>query len=293
MDRACAAQRACNGRPEKTFMAHDPKSSHSESRALSSHSSPGKKRASFLQRHNRAIALLGALLAFSTYIAKERLQEHWKQLAEVLEKTKQSYERDDQDKKQENALHEIAAQVSSLRGEVLYVKLNGSGGTKQSQAADAESFNVNSLILGNFEKESDLESFKLKTDHLLLLSKALPDNEPRYEELKRLSKDIDAAIVHVNDAEAGPTDEVVIVDNAHNMARARKVSKVVDEVYTPLFNCVNGLSAELLSEAEEQRTKDERYAVISGYASAGLYFVGWLLGLAGKISGVSELESEE
>jgi hypothetical protein len=49
----------------------------------------------------------------------------------------------------------------------------------------------------------------------------------------------------------------------------------------------------LLAEAEEQRTKDERYGVISGYASAGLYFVGWLLGLAGKISGVSEVGSEE
>jgi hypothetical protein len=274
-------------------MANHPRSSLFKSRALSPHSFRSSTKASFLRRHNRAVALLGALLAFATYIAKERLQEHWKQLAEVLEKTKQSYERDDQAKKEENALHEIAAQVDSLRGDVLYIKLYGSGRTKQSQATDAESFNVHSIILGNFEKESDLESFKLKTDHLLLLSKALPENEPRYEELKHLSIDIDAAIAHLNDLEAGPKNEVVIVDNAHNMARARKASEALDKVYTPLFNRVNGLSAELLTEAEEQRTRDERYAFISGYVSAGLYFVGWLLGLAGKISGVSEVGSEE
>lgn len=231
----------------------------------------------FLKKYNHILTYTGAFIVFLTFIVKEGLGEHWRQVAESIDKAQSSY----------SIRAEIGQNVllSSDILQHLMQKAHGSSDHQESQLLDwmlldveGSASNVGTLLNSLPESKGDQkELFEIKTqlahgkESMAAFFSPLPSTGST--SWKYVSKYSPKARPPFSDSRDGR--ELQLFASAIDLrSDAHELTKRVLEV------------AEGVRQTNEQRS---RYA---WWISAGLFALGWGLGLLGKLYGVPGVEAE-
>jgi hypothetical protein len=218
------------------------------------------------QKHSHWLVFFGALIVFMTFVVKEGLRERWKDTADAIDRAQHAYLDSESDHATFDMLDGMRTELHQLR-----VRLAPNGPYEQEIEADSADDQASS---GSLLSSSETTLANLDT---LAQSVTLSDAiKKRMSDLHDRARDYREEVNQLRNVKPPQplTREYV----------GKQMDANVDGAKLAL--ATTELSGDALHEAETVREKNAVYAKYAWWISAGLFALGWGLGLLGKIKGV-------
>jgi hypothetical protein len=231
----------------------------------------GKKSKS---RWRRVLVLLGALIVFFTFVAREHFREKYKDLVQAIETSENIFLVGGQSTFALSELHRLRRDVQYIKGITLTMSLpKHSGPAVYDSGPDFDEMRTDL---------DDLQRALLGTSRLL---SKLPDH--REHETKGLWN-------RIYELREGAWNTTKKLSEKHKPEDAQKLVEDMNAVkngIASLIFAINRFNEEAFKSAEQTRQSDEKLFERTTQISYFLYTLGWLLALAGKwydVNGVEE-----
>jgi hypothetical protein len=271
----------------------------------------GSSRA-LLRKHSRLLVWSGALIVFLTFVFKEGLGQHWRDVSEAISKAQDVYleqvERSSAQERYTDLRRSITEVWDSL--EIVLKHRGESSKNFLLRFSFRESMESATEKLANIER---LES------QMKLVVEAIPesDNTIRWtvlsKEFKKATAEellvkgkVDTSMAFDNMELGPPTWKYSSAKKQHEGARtgvllgmARLLgSEAIGRSANLLVSLddlnfdMDKVAKDLLNEAEHSRQRNQLYSTIAWWISTFLFALGWGIGLLGKLYGVPEAAGE-
>src|SRR4029077_14868373 len=249
------------------------------------------RRKSFMKRHGRLLGFVGALIVFVTFILKEGLREHWKDLADALNSAQYVYSIRIDTSASNSTLHYMRKQIDDLRALVLS---NG-------KLPSLQSLPAGEIIMENMGRlEMLVDTVEASLANIEVLVDKLPQQDTNRERLHTLNKEL----VEVRKGSSNVVGLVTPTDlpkdpkkakAAFNLLldRAAQEESVVGDRAETLDSDAKKLVSDVLEDAKPTRDRNSRYSDDAWWISATLYSIGWGLGLIARLFHVEVLERKD
>ncbi len=239
-----------------------------------------------LQKHNKSLAFIGALIVFTTFIVKEDLREYWKRTADTIETAQRAYS-------SQSDMQTLLSRLDELLREIFQTEyLVGRQGKLPS--TDPESLG-DSLV----RSEVHLKQIREYVSSFEPLVALFPRNDPvrnQFAQLKASVADVGnlnsksvALVVQLREAKKRNPKGISTERLQDAMFAAALSGAKVDLLWDSCFD----VAPAVLKEAEQLRQRNATYSTWAGWASNGLYVLGWFLALIGRLYGVEGLGRPE
>lgn len=235
----------------------------------------------FFRHPKHWLPLLGALIVFVTYVVKEGLEERWKETASAItaaeyafavrtdhiEMTKGDYYKLDSMWPKATDIHRVLRYMdfceSINRSSTLMI---GNANLLMVLLPETDELRLDFNILDSRVRQERalIRSFKFGANQLLsdeVAAQTLKDLEKRSIQLRDIKKR-EAAL-------------------QHKIGDSISSSMILDSEFAG-----SGVLPEVFNRCEEIRNRNERKATWAWWISAGLFALGWSLGVLGKLYGV-------
>jgi hypothetical protein len=230
-----------------------------------------KERPSFFTKNNKLISLIGALIVFSTFLVKDELREHARDLSSSIDAAESTFKiRSDEAK--------LITTVANLRPHYSISR------KEPSQYPDAEDYEK---IRALFD-ECDNEETQRSLERGLRLSELIPDagvTQRRWEALQEDSDSVDKAADIECDFFPGMCDDK---PRLSKIALEEKVETLCNKRFA-LAGSVGKLMSQVVKNAHDIRIRNERRDKTYDWLSIFLYTLGWGLALVGRLYGGKEM----
>jgi hypothetical protein len=237
----------------------------------------------FFRKHNKSLTFAGAAIVFVTFIVKEDLKEYWKGTADVIDEVQRSYRSQSDKKDIQNDLYlfkrELLGDLAALAN---HGNIPDAGPAKIEEAGDRSASRLTDIrnylstfepLIARFPKgDATGESF-------LKLTKSVGDLSARNNDLVGLYMKLGSTMDH---------DAAYERQVQEAWATSREMSTSVDRKWEESSD----VGGAVLKEADLLRETNAKYATWAGWASTGLYAIGWSLALIGKLYGVDGVDVE-
>lgn len=238
-------------------------------------------RKSFLERNKRWMSIVGALIVISTFVAKEWLRDRWKEAADNLNLAESVYSIAKDTSRGEEYYRMLQNDISDLQEELLDAHLL-SQPEQISELVHAQSTETG-RVKSELEAISPLVGELPKKSH----------SHTRLDELKKQNGQTMNAIDKIYD-EAFPRNHLDKSQKGRPaleevLQKARALSGQVNDV----SNATKKFLKDVQEEAEEMRKTNKAESEAAAVGSGVLYFIGWLIGLAGHLYGEDDLVTME
>lgn len=223
----------------------------------------------FARSHNRLLTFVGALIVFFTFVIKEGLREHLKDLVDSIDSAQTFYTVRSDSQNLSAKLSDLQQHLADLEDEVSS-RNNKSGDGSQDDPA-----------IRTGAVKSALDALEVSLDNMSHLAGKLPE-APTYEKtIAALQQKIDQTYSTLEEDVSSQEglDEFRQTPETEIEARARLLSHQVDSA-----------ASALLQDAGKEQARREHYFEVCTWISYGLYVIGWGVGLLGRILGVGELD---
>jgi len=229
--------------------------------------------------HAHLLVFFGALIVFLTFVIKEGLGEYWRKTGEAIEMAQYFY-----------SLHAGRALGGDNANKTSINLSNPYAPTKDTFYLEW-SENIDNAVLDNMSKA------QLTLSNLTILADKMPastDYQRAISELEEETENIRKQLDELKPtqrqrAEDLHYDEKSADDNPSLLLREETLFNSAES----LRKITEGMTTQLLHDAEDLRTKHERYADYAWRISWVLFSLGWCLGLLGKVYGVPDVASDE
>lgn len=235
------------------------------------------------ERKHHLLTFVGALIVFLTFVIKEGLGDRWNHLAEAIDTAQYIYSIRADTSGENQRFQLLLRQIQDTQGLV-----RSRGKQLFPNGEDVILENMGRAESGNSEVSTTLATLKLLVDKL----PAQDINRLRLVELSKTVEEIKSdthRIVRLA-TPAGLRGTPRQIERLVNQS----ISQAVD-LQEPLFVKLeqlredsDALTATVLKDAEDFRKRNSTYSTAAWWISAGLFAVGWGLGLLGKLYGVPE-----
>jgi hypothetical protein len=219
------------------------------------------------RKHAHQLVFFGAFIVFATYVTREGLSEHWKSTAEAMSNARLLYTVGLVSRRLGNGLGELQRSIRDIN-------------KTTSQRFSWE-------VILNLDKQRAFDrcvSAGVAIEEMQLLTEALPQGHQNLKALEDLRK------------QKGDLEKELL-DYQSKFPRLSKMTVALAEQSTLLTDHSNNLAmrtglleSDVRKEAEIVQKRNDRYLRIASWISAGLFVLGWGLGLLGKLYGVPEAE---
>jgi hypothetical protein len=239
------------------------------------------------KKHAHLLVFFGALIVFLTFVVKEGIGEHFRAVADAIDRARDFY----------SIRTEIRSASDDLKFEL------GNGGLMAKRMSDAAIYQM-----GLRKSHEELYGIDSAIAIIRVLSDSLPNDKLREKSF---------AIFKQDRENAGHEVEATFPFGSHNMKTFEEHPKWIYQPRHPdspdtgpvatlnnsrpmalassLFNFkadVDEFSSEVFDQAEIIRQKNERLSRWAWRISATLFTIGWGLGLVGKIYGLDGVGGE-
>lgn len=237
------------------------------------------KRTSFFQAHAKGISFVGALIVFSTFVVKEGIREHLKDIADSV-----------------NSAESIFVMRNDTNDLPIYLAyMNYRIGILDNKVdADAKKEGVSNIV--SMRETIDLMLANIRRtitsrENLTRAVEVLSDDSAILNNLEQVSQE-----VNVLRSRSDVVDKAAIAANDSQLADPGQVQHIVDKANEVIKECtelrlgkITSLQTEVIDAAEKKRARYDKLYMRSSWASYLLYAVGWGLGLAGRLFSVEGL----
>jgi hypothetical protein len=241
----------------------------------------------FVRRHERWFTFVGAFIVIMTFVAKEGLGERWKQRADSINMAEYIYALEQDTTTLVNKTEEIRAVVRSIRF----------GPTpKPFHATDFDSMQKELFNSGDLISDDEV-----RLGNMSILSSALPEHNDDHQMAAGCRKDLDEMEKRLTSIgkqlvirEGFPQNRDGQDRYWHDLVETLRPQYSEFKVaYGQLTLKLNSLEQRIFADAESQRHKYDEYSDLAWWISAGLFVLGWSLGLLGKLYGMPEAAGNE
>jgi hypothetical protein len=232
----------------------------------------------FSKKHAHLLVFFGALIVFLTFIVKEGLHERWKEDADAIEMAQYVFE-----------IKTDTAELLQARPDPLHP------GTVREEI-------VKAVNRSNVEEGIDLvmrvnrqqENTAARIGAAKILANVLDSEDQDREYMTKLRLEANGIFQETtrlwNKAITIRTDKPMEYEEAQQFAKEAQAN--FDALYN-LDGKLRSFQSRLYSNAENVKSRHRTYATWTFWISALLFFVGWSLGLLGKLYGVPEAAGSE
>jgi hypothetical protein len=238
----------------------------------------------FFRKHSRLLTFFGALIVFVTFVVKEGVRERLKELVDSIDAAQSSFIIRGEVGEANAQLRDLANEVNKIYNEAISIRENYP--YVPDEGVDAEQ------LLG--ENARVVDNIKTLLDNISRLRERLPNQSAYDNQIEEIKKEMEASR---KDSENVKTS--IAIDREPGILTGKLSSTLSNDTKT-LLGKVKGemtelrsksatLASQFLQQAEQVRQQEERSYEIYTWASYGLYFLGWGLGLVGRFFSVEGL----
>jgi hypothetical protein len=225
-----------------------------------------------LFRYRRVLSVVGVLLVFITFVARDGLAERWKDEASAIDLARDVYGI-------KNDTTEVLRKITALSAMVT--------DNVRAQDKNLSKGMLLSLSLVDFLNDQRLQGFRIMMDNITALSEKLPRDRSEAEELKAIKAEFQQHWQEFGNllmpiAKRGIAAEV---SDAEQQEIYTKAWPILDQQIHLSFR-LDDLFSRVMKRAEERRRQIERNSTIAWWAAAAGYGIGWFLALVGRILNV-------
>ena len=239
----------------------------------------------FLRKHQRLISFIGASIVFATFIVREVVREHLKDLADSLDQAENLFAIRGQLYSTNQRLRQIAHQQDLTEMDKL---------PKRTPAFVRHKAGIDDLVERDISEVDDLES---NQDNLKRLLRKFPSDtylqtlKDHSEELAQLKTERDQMETAMTECDnANTPDKHCSWDFMYDMDR--KSDELDDKLFWMGVE-LKDLSTPILADAERALARRESWYGYANIASVILFTLGWGLGLAGNLYQIKGLAAGE
>jgi predicted nucleic acid-binding Zn-ribbon protein len=236
-----------------------------------------------LKKYNKVVAFLGATIVLSTFAVKEGWRENLKTLGETIETARNIYTLRSDNQVLTNQLNGLGSEIEAIRGRI--------SGTEFGFTA----LGVNRTML---MYTWQLQQLDLSLNNLSALLEKLPNVQNRKTELDDIAKNLQQQHqLHRSIGEMTARAAPKLTPEGYYPAdEANAISAEIFRLNASLLDIyrrVNDATKETLADAEAIRGKQEKLYGIATWVSYGLYALGWMFALFGRLYGISGMGAED
>lgn len=231
----------------------------------------------FLRRHQSALAFVGALIVFGTFIVNEGLRDHLKNLIDSIRSAQVSYDIAKQFEDSELGMIDQRMQIFD------HIDALENALPKAHPSTFARWRRLNNEQSANFNNWSTLiEHIKqnifplVKELRMPTLSQRMEDLEKQWSSVEQRATSFDNSVAAISEASIDPNKLKSISQENVDLS-----GTMID-----LTSFASHLADDVLGEAVNRQDRDQRRYNRYTWASYFLYAFGWGLGLVGRLVGV-------
>jgi hypothetical protein len=219
----------------------------------------------------KALTILGALIVFVTFIVKDGIADHLKEVTDALHSAENTFV-------VRSSENELAERVNAIDETVAELYAMQKAGDDQSM------LHVTNLVITKHTMDRSHRNESEELDSLSTVIEILPQGPQRNSQEKQFADDIAQQGAELAQLDAAPvTDESWIKLNAFDLEFRLFKEQVNLTKFADL----------ILAQARQARKFEEKRLRVATYASYGLYMLGWGLALSGRLFGSEELVPAE
>ncbi|MGA8367533.1 MAG: hypothetical protein ACLQMT_09920 [Candidatus Acidiferrales bacterium] len=224
--------------------------------------------------------MIGLFIVFTTYMVKEGIREHFRDLEGAMENAENSFILGDRN---EAVLHEAKEMKVDLEVVGAMVENEGEKGDEKEDVNEVEREVESDASLQLLQDGCEISRFDVF--NLRHLTEHLPDAKDADAILQGFSKETDSIEEASNRYE---------MDDGVMRKRGEDPTKVLYDLQVREMHLTAGLhnfTNRVISFAEEERARNGRYYVLANWLSYALYTIGWMVALVANLWGGEETKS--
>jgi hypothetical protein len=247
----------------------------------------------FMKRHARLFTYIGGIIVFTTFVVKDNLQERWKETANAIDIAQYFYTLRTDLRNAQASLESIEDNLGQFADQYAADKNRRPDVGKVDKDIEAIYDLLILLSTGVDDRQKELAPIQILVermadegdkDQLIILSR----------NWKNLKARIDGALPWPPDDGPEPNETVADYQKRSDAADLPELESLrishnsLHNEYSSLHREQDSFIAHVLQQAHDLQAANSRKAGYASWLSAGLYTLGWGLGLAGKLYGAGD-----
>jgi len=224
---------------------------------------------SFFQKHGRLLSFVGALIVFTTFIVKDAIREHLKDLVDAVNSAEEAY-------RNETSIALVSKQIVDLELQL-------------DSFEKAMQFHRSAVTERTMANRDAATTTKFMLENLETLNNTLPTGATfrgRINDHKTILQKLEEGLLELD-----RRSQATGLYEKRTTGEEDTAKRLNNGVWAEYWLFVIPMGDKVLAEANEAKKRREIYYKACTAASYMLYALGWSLGLAGRLFSVEGLVS--
>jgi hypothetical protein len=234
-----------------------------------------------LRKYNKIIAFAGATIVLTTFIVKEGWREHLKNLGETIAGAQNAFSLHADSQAIISYLNSLGSEIEAIRGKI------------SNSEFGFTALGVNrTMLLYSWQ----LQQLDTSVENLTALLEGLPNVQRRKSEVCEIAKELQG--LHKQHRSIGEITaraaSTLTPEGYYQPAEANAVSSqilLLSASLLDIYRRVDRATSGTLADATAGRSRQEKMYGIATRVSYGLYALGWLFGLVGRLYGIDGMSA--